>query len=79
VIRASIALVHPGDSGRGTLHKTINRDWTEFEARLTAPCDEPVLSIHVASDRLPGKGPWLVTIDEVSLKPIQSEGGKAAS
>ncbi|HPD32142.1 MAG TPA: cellulase family glycosylhydrolase [Phycisphaerae bacterium] len=49
--------------------KPIGKEWTEVVLDLSAPCDGPILCLHLASSRLP-KDRWLVAVDDVSVEPL---------
>ena len=70
-VMISAALLDP-DAERDTrpAGKPIGKDWTEISLDLTAPCDSPILCLHLVSSTLP-KDRWLVAIDDVSVEPLR--------
>lgn len=76
-IRVAVSLIDPAAPLISTAAGLeIGRDWTEVAAELTAPCDAPILAIHVSSNDLPRddgkKRRWFVFIDSVNLTPAES-------
>jgi hypothetical protein len=59
-----------GDESPRPSGKPIGQHWTEQTADCTAPCDSPVLRLHVVSENL-AKGQWLVAIDDISVTPLR--------
>jgi hypothetical protein len=63
----------PAGDASGT---RVTKEWSAVEAELVAPCDAPVFSISVSSDRLPESGKrrsWMVCVDDVTVSgtPIE--------
>ncbi|NLE60356.1 MAG: cellulase family glycosylhydrolase [Planctomycetes bacterium] len=69
VIMTASLLDPDGERGARPAGKPIAKEWTQVVLELTAPCDSPILCLHLVSSNL-SKERWLVAIDDVSVEPI---------